>query len=80
MIFERFPSVAVKSEDCLRLNVFSPEWDPTKSDQVCLSFSSDNTDILTFLKSDGFAVMVFIHGGGFAVHSSAHYGDHGICE
>ena len=29
---------------------------------------------------DGFAVMIFIHGGGFVVHSSAHYGDRGICE
>ena len=25
-------------------------------------------------------VMVWIHGGGFAVHSSAHYGDYGICK
>uniref|UniRef100_A0AC34F5X6 Carboxylesterase type B domain-containing protein n=1 Tax=Panagrolaimus sp. ES5 TaxID=591445 RepID=A0AC34F5X6_9BILA len=34
LIFEKYPSIAEKSEDCLRLNVFAPSWDPASCGQV----------------------------------------------
>ncbi|KHN85815.1 Esterase CM06B1 [Toxocara canis] len=60
MFFERLSTTVPKSEDCLYLNVFAPDWD-----------ASDD---------QGRAVIVWIHGGAFVIHSSAHYGDYGICR
>ncbi|TMS37417.1 hypothetical protein L596_004352 [Steinernema carpocapsae] len=58
MVWDRFIVPVDKSEDCLHLNVFVPEWD---------------TDIQR-------PVLIFIHGGGFTIHSTANYGDKGICR
>ncbi|KAK0424071.1 hypothetical protein QR680_008483 [Steinernema hermaphroditum] len=66
-IFELFPltNLPTKSEDCLRLNVFVPSGDGYVNEDK---------------EAGGRPVLVFIHGGGFCVHSSAHYGDVGMCS
>uniref|UniRef100_A0A915AVH1 Carboxylic ester hydrolase n=1 Tax=Parascaris univalens TaxID=6257 RepID=A0A915AVH1_PARUN len=62
MLFERLSNSVPKSEDCLYLNVFAPDWE-TPPDQ-----------------ENGRATLVWIHGGAFVIHSSASYGDYGICK
>uniref|UniRef100_A0A0M3IDX1 Carboxylic ester hydrolase n=1 Tax=Ascaris lumbricoides TaxID=6252 RepID=A0A0M3IDX1_ASCLU len=62
MLFERLSNSVPKSEDCLYLNVFAPDWEMPPDQE------------------NGRATLVWIHGGAFVIHSSANYGDYGICK
>jgi carboxylesterase 2 len=57
-----------------KLTVFYPKSEDCLVLNVFTPITESNAD------QDLLPVAVFIHGGAFAVHSSAHYGDFGICK
>uniref|UniRef100_A0AC35FL75 Carboxylic ester hydrolase n=1 Tax=Panagrolaimus sp. PS1159 TaxID=55785 RepID=A0AC35FL75_9BILA len=61
MWIERFPSVALKHEDCLRLNVFAPEWNPSNTGQP------DGFAVMVFIHGGGFAVHSAAHYGDYGI-------------
>ncbi|KAI6177549.1 Carboxylic ester hydrolase [Aphelenchoides bicaudatus] len=58
-----------------RLTVFHPKSEDCLFLNVFTPVTSNPND-----EQEKLPVAVFIHGGAFAVHSSAHYGDYGICK